>query len=116
MTTQTYHQASRALLFLAEWELDAGDARKAADRAWQSAELTIKAICAKRGWPRDSDVHLRRAVSRIVEETGDDHIRLLFLAADLCHVNFFDDWYNVAEVTSATKDVRRFIERLEELD
>ncbi len=115
MTTQTYQEASLHLLAQAESELAEGDTRQASEKGWGAAAQAVKAVCEQRDWPHRTHAALYRAVTRLVDETSDDEIRLLFRSANLLHVNFYEDWDNPDVVSRGLGDVRRFINKLEAL-
>ena len=109
---ESYHDASLHLLEQADAELMAGDFRQAAEKAWGAAAQITKAVCVKRGWSHQSHAALRRANKRLAEELGDNEIRLLFGAAQNLHTNFYEDFYNEAEVSLGIRDVQQLIEKL----
>lgn len=115
MTTQSYEDASLKLLRQADNELIAGDFRQAAEKAWGAAAQITKAVCVKRGWSHQSHAALRRANKRLAEELDDREIRLLFNAAQNLHKNFYEDFYNEAEVSLGIRDVGELIEKLRPL-
>ena len=115
MTTQRYEAGSRHLLRQAEEELAAGDARQAAEKGWGAAALAVKAYCAQNRWKHDSHFRLRQAVRRIARITGDKEFSYLFRTADLLHVCFYEDFYNVDEVGEYLVDILIFLDKLAEL-
>lgn len=50
-----------------------------------------------------------------MEETDDEEIFLLFRSANLLHVNFYENMENVQTVDSALTQVRRFIDKLNDV-
>ncbi len=115
MTTQKYQDATQLLLQQAQSELAAGDVRQAAEKAWGSAAQAIKAYCSIRGWSHQTHVALRRAVSRIANEQDDNEFRLLFKAANLMHVNFYEDMYTAEYVQEGIDEVQHLIDKLDAL-
>ena len=113
--SQTYQDASRALLAQARAELAAGDNRQAAEKAWGAAAQMVKAVCETRGWSHQTHNALRKAVSRIALDTGDRELKLLFKSANLLHVSFYEDYYNAEEVGEGVEEVRRFCDKLSAL-
>ena len=114
-TTQKYQDGCRTLLEQAQIELEAEDYRQSAEKAWGAAAQAVKAVCTQRGWRHGSHRRLRVAAKRIAEETGDEEINLLFKAANLLHVNFYEDAYNHEEVSDGIDEVRRFVDKLDAL-
>ena len=115
MTTQSYEDASLHLLSQADQELIAGDFRQAAEKAWGAAAQMTKAVCVRRGWSHQSHASLRRANKRLSEELDDKEMRLLFNAAQNLHKNFYEDFYNEAEVSLGIRDVEELIQKLRPL-
>ena len=115
MTTQSYEDASIHLLQQADVELMAGDFRQAAEKAWGAAAQMTKAVCMRRGWSHQSHAALRRANKRLAEELDDKEIRLLFNAAQNLHKNFYEDFYNEAEVSQGIRDVEELVEKMRPL-
>ena len=55
------------------------------------------------------------AVSRIVEETGDDEFRSLYAVANQLHTNFYEGELSAALVQRSLEDVARFVDKVEGL-
>ena len=115
MTTQKYTTACQTLLGQATAELAAGDARQAAEKGWGAAAQKVKAVCEERGWQHHSHYLLRQAVDRLTDETGDENLAPLFDTAQNLHKNFYEDFYNTAEVSRKLVQVHRFIDKLDAL-
>ena len=115
MTTEKYETACQTLFEQAEHELAQGDARQAAEKGWGAAAQAVKALCERRGWSHHSHHLLRQAVQRLAEEADDEDIALLFETAQNLHKNFYEDFYNVAEIGIRLPRVRRFIDKLDAL-
>jgi predicted nucleotidyltransferase len=115
MVAHTYHAASRQLLAQGREELADGDVRQASEKGWGTAAQTLKAIAEQRGWEHRNHAALFDAISFLVSETRDHEIRRLFHVANALHVNFYENWDNAANVSSALDDVERFLDMLEPL-
>ena len=115
MATRKYQDACQTLLEQANVELAAGDARQAAEKGWGAAAQKVKAICEERGWRHHSHYLTRQAVDNLADETGDEDLRPLFNSANNLHKNFYEDFYNPAEVGRSLAEVRRFIDKLNAL-
>lgn len=115
MQGSTYSVAARGLLEQANRELAAGDPRQASEKGWGAAAQIIKAVADSRGWQHTSHVLLRQAVTRLVQETGDEQIFNLFGVASSLHVNFYENWSPPEEVEAGLRDVSRFLDKLEPL-
>ena len=115
MTTQTYHEASMFLLQQAEVELAAGDVRQASEKGWGAAAQIVKAVAEQRGWSHQNHGALYRVVDDLCTESGDNDIYLLFQVANQLHVNFYENWDNLRNVSRALAAVRLFVEKLSPL-
>lgn len=115
MVAQTYQAASRQLLAQGRNELAAGDVRQASEKGWGAAAQMVKAVAEQRGWEHRNHAALFDAISFLVSETRDHEIRRWFHVANALHVNFYENWDNAANVSSALDDVERFLDMLEPL-
>ena len=115
MTTQTYRDASRLLLVQGRAELAAGDVRQASEKGWGAAAQMVKAIAEQRGWQHRNHAALFNAVSRLVDETGDDDIGRLFHIASALHVNFYENWDNPRSIARGLDDMERLLQKLQPL-
>ena len=109
----TYRDQSRTYLKQAVEELERGDVRQASEKGWGAAAQMVKAVADRRGLRHNAHPLLHEAVSRLVEETGDDEFRTLFSAANLLHVNFYEGGFSAAIVEKAIQDVTRFVDKAE---
>ena len=92
MRTLTYQEAARQLLAQGLQELAEGDSRQASEKGWGAAAQMIKAIAADRGWKHDSHASLYPVIDKLVNETGDEGIRVGFGMANGLHQNFYENW------------------------
>jgi hypothetical protein len=115
MQVQTYQDASRALLAQGFIELEQGDLRQASEKGWGAVAQMLKSIAEQRGWDHKGHRLIRRAASRLADETGDNEIRRLYRVADSLHINFYEDLDTTADVESGLEDVRRLLDKLEPL-
>ena len=115
MTMQHYHDGSRKFLAQARQELAAGDVPQASEKGWGAAALMVKAICQQRGWDHQKHGALFNAVSRLVNETGDEDLNIGFHIANSLHVNFYEHWDTADRVEQGLNNVERFVDRLEPL-
>ena len=113
MVAHTYQAASRQLLAQGREELAGGDIRQASEKGWGAAAQMVKAIAEQRGWQHRNHAALFDAISFLVSETRDHEIRRLFHVANALHINFYENWDNAANVSSALDDVERFIDKME---
>ncbi len=112
MVTETYAQAARHLLEQATAEMAQGDVRQASEKGWGAAAQMVKAVAEQRGWEHQRHAALFAAVSRLVDETGDDDISRLFAVANSLHVNFYENWDTAENVARHLVDVGRFVGKL----
>ena len=115
MVAQTYQAASRQLLAQGRQELADGDVRQASEKGWGAAAQMVKAVAEQRGWQHRNHAALFDVISYLVSETRDHEIRRLFDVANALHTNFYENWNNVANVSSALDDMERFLDKLEPL-
>ena len=115
MVAHIYQAASRQLLAQGREELAGGDVRQASEKGWGAAAQMVKAIAEQRGWQRRNHAALFDAISFLVSETRDREIRRLFHVANALHINFYENWDNAANVSSALDDMERFLDKLEPL-
>ncbi len=115
MVTNTYQVASRQLLAQGREELARGDVRQASEKGWGAAAQIVKAVAEQRGWSHRNHAALFDVISYLVTETRDVEIRRLFDVANALHINFYENWNNAQNVSTALDDVERFVDKLEPL-
>ncbi len=115
LTTEKYHDDSRALLAQARYELAEGDVRQASEKGWGAVALMLKAIAEQRGWEHGRHRHLSAIASRLRSETGNrDVFRYYQVASDL-HGNFYDDALPARDIADGLDDVEQLLDLLEPL-
>lgn len=112
---QTCQEASRRLLEQGFVELAQGDTQQASEKGWGAAAQMLKSIAEQRGWEHKGHRLIRRAASRLADETGDGNIRRLYRVADSLHTNFYEDLDTAEDVADGLEDVRQFLDILEPL-
>ena len=115
MTSRAYQVASRHLLRQGREELAAGVVHQALGKGWGAAAQMVKSIAERREWQHRNHAALFTAVSRLVNETGDEDISLLFAAANNLHVNFYENWEEADTVGRHLAAVERLLDKLEPL-
>ena len=75
----------------------------------------VKSIAERRAWQHRNHAALFTAVSRLVNETGDEDISLLFAVANSFHVNFYENWGEADNVGRHLAAVERLLDKLEPL-
>ena len=114
-TPQSYREASRALLAQGFAELAVGDTRQASEKGWGATAQMLKSIAEQRGWEHKGHRLIRRAASRLADETGDAEIRRLYRTASDLHTNFYENLDTAEDVAAGLEDVRRLLDKLEPL-
>uniref|UniRef100_A0A7J3X5B5 HEPN domain-containing protein n=1 Tax=Thermofilum pendens TaxID=2269 RepID=A0A7J3X5B5_THEPE len=99
----------------AEELLARGDYAQASEKAWGAAAQAVKALAARRGVALRSHGELHREVMRVVEETGDDEVRLLWHSAVSLHQNFYENWLPPEMVERGFEDVKKLVGKLKHL-
>lgn len=110
-----YAETSQALLAQAKAELAKGDRLQASEKLWGAAAQMVRAVAARRRWRHDSHGSLFDALDRLVEETGDQDLRIGFHVANSLHVNFYENWQSQGYVESSVATIERFVSQLERL-
>ena len=114
-TPQSYREASRALLAQGFAELAVGDTRQASEKGWGATAQMLKSIAEQRGWEHKGHRLIRRAASRLADETGDPEIRRLYRTASDLHTNFYENLDTAEDVAAGLEDVGRLLDKLEPL-
>ena len=114
-TPQSYRDASRALLAQGFAELAVGDTRQASEKGWGATAQMLKSIAEQRGWEHKGHRLIRRAASRLADETGDAEIRRLYRTASDLHTNFYENLDTAEDVAAGLEDVGRLLDKLEPL-
>ena len=103
--------ASRFIV-AADRYLSEGDLIQASEKLWGAAAHAIKVHCIHRAWRHGKYSHLKRAMQRTTEETGDDSWKDGFKVAYELHLNFYNDDMEVAVFETNRLIVRRLVENL----
>ena len=101
---------ARARTYLAEEDL-----LQASEKGWGAAAQMVKAAAEARGWRHRSHRDLYAAIDQLVDETGDDDIRLAFGSAGQLHINFYEGWLSPETVEAYLAEVAEFVEKLDGL-
>ncbi len=108
-------EISRRLIRQADDEFQKGDTLQASEKAWGGAAHALKSIAEQRGWRHGRHRDIFPVIKRIVEETGQSEISLMFDAANTLHANFYENWLPddmVEDKIAAVKDLLARIEPL----
>ena len=114
-TLTNYQQAARTLLDQAFEDLYAGDLPQASKKGWEAANHMLKAVAQQRGWEYQNTAAYYRVAMKIVAETGEDQIRSWSAVASGLHQNFYENLASHLVIKGGLKNVRKLIDRLEQL-
>ena len=104
---------SRRFIRQAEDELRQGDSLQASEKAWGAAAHALKAIAERRGWRHGRHRDLFPVVDRMIDETGQSELRLLFQSANVLHANFYENWLSERMVRDGIGDVKQLLDILD---
>ena len=110
-------QISRIMIIQAREELNGGSRRQAGEKAWGAVVQPMKAIAQQRGWRHGTHQDVRAVISQIVQEYGfgGDQIEPLSEAYRVGHHNFYENYYDVEELTEMIDRVEDVVPALIEL-
>ena len=86
-----------------------GDIIQVSEKLWGATAHAIKSICIRRRWRHGKYAHLREAVYRLTEETGDGSLIDGFNIAYSHHLNFYNDSMEDEDVGLARARIRRLV-------
>ena len=109
---QKHTRIARQFLEAADRLFDEGDYVQTSEKLWGATSHAMKALCIRRRWRHGKYTHIREAVRRLAEETGDESIMGGYLIAHAHHLNFYTDAMEAEEVDPARPIVRRLVEKL----
>ncbi len=112
---ENHHSTPSSLFDEAHVELEAGDLIQASEKFWGAAAQAMKSVASRHGWEHKTHAHAYGVVNNLTRLTGDRQIRDWFSRADALHTNFYEDWMDEADVKKYSEDVRRLIDRLDEI-
>ena len=107
MTMRVNYHTETATEFLAKAHtyLAEGDLLQASEKGWGATAHMVKAVAEDRGWRHVSHRDLYQVIGRLVEETSDERLRILFRSASALHQNFYEGQMTAASVTHNLKNV-----------
>ena len=112
-TSERYRSAAYTLYDQAMVELEAGDLRQASEKFWGAAAQAMKALAERKGWRHRSHRHFKQNLDRMRERLDYEDLIRWFGAAELLHINFYEDHSSLENIRIHAEDVRLLIERLE---
>ena len=118
MTTRTEHRADTARESLASARecLAEGAPHRASGHGWDAAAGMVEAVADSRGWAHGDEGDLYVAVTRLVEETGDERLHADIGIATALLANSHEDWLPHGTVESHLARVVELVEKLDALD
>jgi len=112
---EKYTALSRDLLTKAQEALTQGDLVQASEKGWGAAAQMVKAVAAKRRWRHNGHGALFQVVDRLVEETGNPQLDILFQVANSLHNNFYENWLPIGAVERGLDRVREFVQSMDRI-
>jgi len=110
-----YIEAARSLLVQARGELERGDARQAAEKAWGAAALAVKAYASWRDGRRLSSHGELWEYKRIMARELGSWVSDAWYAAQSMHVCFYEGWCTREDVEEALARIERLVREVERL-
>lgn len=106
---QEYVEAAKDLLGRAQEELEKGDVRQAAEKAWGAAALAVKAYAEwKENRRLTSHGELWEYSRKMINELG-SWVQDAWMNAAGMHVCFYEGWCTDKHVEEATKRIERLV-------
>ena len=116
MTTRSYYRSqSRVYLDQAREELARDDLCQASEKGWGAAAEMVKAAADERDLRHDSHRDLFLVVNRLMAETGDLDLPMLFQTANGLHKNFYEGWLERDAVERSLAQATELVNRVEAL-
>lgn len=114
-TAERYRSAARTLYDQAMVELEAGDLRQASEKFWGSGAQAMKAMAERKGWHHRSHRHFQQNLDKLQDRKDHEDLVRWFGAAELLHINFYEDRDSFETIRIHAEDVSRLIDRLEQV-
>ena len=107
---QKHRQIAHQFLEAADGFFEQGDIIQVSEKLWGATAHAIKSVCVHRRWRHGEYSHLRDAMNRLTEETGDGSLLDGFNIAYSHHLNFYSDSMEEDDVGFARARIRRLVE------
>ncbi len=104
--------ASEHFMQQATDELNAGDLRQAAEKAWGAAAQLVKALANRASLPHRSNEHLDTAMLNFCDEVRVPHLHQQWESARRLHQHFYDGNLNLPQVSGHIDNVRTLCETI----
>ena len=117
MLETTVHPTAAGREFLTRaWEHWAdNDLPQASEKGWNAAVAMVQAASAERDWAHDTHRVLFRNVRRLIDQTGDEELAILFGMAHNLHINSYENWFHPDFVRHSLQGVQTLLNKLEPL-
>lgn len=110
--SQKHARIARRFLDDADKYFDDGNIIQVSEKLWGAATHAAKALCIRRGWRHSKYAHIRDAIQRMTDETGDKSIIDGYLIAQSHHFNFYTDAMEPADADPARPRIRELVDKL----
>ena len=107
---QKHTQIARQFLDAADEFFEQGDIIQVSEKLWGATAHALKAVCIRRRWRHGKYAHLRDAMNRLTEETGNGSLIDGFNIAYSHHLNFYSDSMEDEDVGTARARIRRLVD------
>ena len=101
---------SRQFLNAVDELFELGDFVQVSEKLWGATAHAVKTVRVHRRWRHGKYAHLREAVNRLTEETGDGSLIDGFNIAYSHHLNFYSDAMEEEDVGTARARIRRLVD------
>jgi hypothetical protein len=115
-TAEEYRTAAHQLYDQAMVELEAGDLRQASEKVWGAAAQALKALAERKEWHHRSHRHFKQNLGKMQDRKDYEDLVRWFGAAELLHVNFYENHSSYETIRIHAEDVIRLIDRLERVE
>ena len=115
-TSERYRSVAHTLYDQGIVELEAGDLRQASEKIWGAAAQAMKSVAERNGWRHRSHRHFKQNLDKLQDRRDYEELVRWFGAAEVLHVNFYEDHSSYETINVHAADVRRLIDRLEQIE
>ena len=112
MLAQEHAQTAWEFLEASDREFASGDHLQASEKLWGAAAHALMAVMQERGMSGNSHRALRFHAEALSREYSDYRISRGFIAADMFHRNFYNDFMDDHDMEDNRPIVHDFVERV----
>ena len=112
MLAQEHAQTAWEFLEASDREFASGDHLQASEKLWGAAAHALMAVMQERGLSGNSHSALRFHAEALSRENSDYRISRGFIAADMFHRNFYNDFMDDHDMEDNRPMVHDFVERV----